>query len=60
MVFPLVVGAFYPLLISPEVAALAMSGSSALVTVNALLLKRTWLEGLHGPGGRHAPVAPHA
>jgi Cu2+-exporting ATPase len=37
---------FYPLVISPEVAALAMSGSSALVAVNALLLKRTRLEGI--------------
>jgi Cu2+-exporting ATPase len=37
---------FYPLVISPEVAALAMSGSSALVAVNALLLKRTRLAGI--------------
>lgn len=33
----------YPLLLSPEIAALAMSGSSALVAVNALLLKRVKL-----------------
>ena len=44
--FPLAAGVFYPLLLSPEVAALAMSGSSALVAVNALLLKRTRLEGI--------------
>lgn len=37
-------GVFYPLVISPEVAALAMSGSSALVAVNALLLKRLRLD----------------
>jgi Cu2+-exporting ATPase len=37
---------FYPFTISPEVAALAMSGSSALVAVNALMLKRTRLTGI--------------
>jgi len=41
--FPAAAGVFYPLVISPEVAALAMSGSSALVAINALLLKRTRL-----------------
>ncbi|MFZ3173927.1 MAG: heavy metal translocating P-type ATPase [Thiobacillus sp.] len=45
--FPVAAGVFYPFVISPEVAALAMSGSSALVAVNALLLKRTRLEGIH-------------
>jgi Cu2+-exporting ATPase len=44
--FPMAAGVFYPLIISPAVAALAMSGSSALVAVNALLLKRTRLEGI--------------
>jgi P-type Cu2+ transporter len=38
--FPLAAGVLYPILLSPEVAALAMSGSSVLVAVNALLLKR--------------------
>ena len=47
--FPVAAGVFYPLLISPAVAALAMSGSSALVAVNALLLKRTRLEGIRHP-----------
>jgi Cu2+-exporting ATPase len=47
--FPVAAGVFYPFVISPEVAALAMSGSSALVAVNALLLKRTRLEGIHSP-----------
>ena len=42
--FPAAAGVFYPLVISPEVAALAMSGSSALVAVNALLLKRLRLD----------------
>lgn len=45
--FPAAAGVFFPFVISPEVAALAMSGSSALVAVNALLLKRTRLEGIH-------------
>jgi Cu2+-exporting ATPase len=45
--FPLAAGVFYPILVSPEIAALAMSGSSALVAVNALLLKRTRLEGIN-------------
>ena len=49
--FPMAAGVFYPLIISPAVAALAMSGSSALVAVNALLLKRTRLEGLGGVQG---------
>ncbi|MCL5059784.1 MAG: heavy metal translocating P-type ATPase [Candidatus Thermoplasmatota archaeon] len=50
--FPVAAGAFYPFVISPEIAALAMSGSSALVAVNALLLKRTRLEGIRA----HAPA----
>jgi Cu2+-exporting ATPase len=44
--FPVAAGVFYPVLLSPEIAALAMSGSSALVAINALLLKRTRLPGL--------------
>ncbi|WP_061027309.1 heavy metal translocating P-type ATPase [Bradyrhizobium sp. CCH5-F6] len=47
--FPMAAGVLYPLVISPEVAALAMSGSSALVAINALLLKRARLEGIHRP-----------
>ncbi|MEC5325104.1 heavy metal translocating P-type ATPase [Aurantimonas sp. A3-2-R12] len=50
--FPMAAGVFYPFVVSPEVAALAMSGSSALVAVNALLLKRTRLEGV----GRVGPA----
>lgn len=46
--FPLAAGLFYPFLLSPEIAALSMSGSSALVAINALLLKRTRLEGIGG------------
>ena len=35
-----------PLTLSPEIAALSMSGSSAVVAINALLLKRTKLAGI--------------
>lgn len=41
--FPLAAGLLYPsigLLLSPEIAALSMSGSTLVVVVNALLLKR--------------------
>jgi Cu2+-exporting ATPase len=44
--FPLASGVFYPITVSPEVAAISMSGSSFLVAVNALLLKRSKLRGL--------------
>ena len=56
--FPVAAGVFYPFVLSPEVAALAMSGSSALVAVNALLLKRTRLEGLRpaGQAGAQPPM----
>ncbi|TIP12257.1 cation-translocating P-type ATPase [Mesorhizobium sp.] len=63
--FPIAAGVFYPFLLSPEIAALAMSGSSALVAVNALLLKRTRIEGIHpaasttaGAGHEHPTGAP--
>ncbi len=49
--FPLAAGVFYPFLLSPEIAALTMSGSSALVAINALMLKRTHLAGIKR-GGR--------
>lgn len=46
--FPFAAGVFYPLTISPEIAALSMSGSSALVAINALLLKRLRLNPVRG------------
>lgn len=45
--FPIAAGMFYPafgLVLRPEIAAIAMSGSSLIVAVNALLLKYTKLE----------------
>ncbi|ABM41712.1 heavy metal translocating P-type ATPase [Acidovorax sp. JS42] len=46
LAFPLAAGVFYPFTLSPEVAALSMSGSSAIVAINALMLKRTKLTGI--------------
>jgi len=53
--FPIAAGVFYPpfgLLLRPEIAALSMAGSSFLVAVNALLLKRTKLEGIRRYGAQ--------
>jgi len=58
--FPLAAGVLYPITLSPEVAAMAMSGSSALVAINALLLKRTRLGakmGLAMRGNRYQAAA---
>ena len=55
--FPIAAGVFYPFTLSPEIAALAMSGSSALVAINALMLKRTKLAGIRKPGKSAAPAA---
>lgn len=52
--FPLAAGVLYPFLLGPSIAALAMSGSSALVAINALMLKRTKLTGI----GRWPTAAP--
>ena len=43
LALPIAAGVFYPafgLVLRPEIAALSMSGSTVIVTVNALLLKR--------------------
>ncbi len=54
--FPLAAGVFYPLLLSPEIAALSMSGSSVIVAVNALMLKRTKLAGIHRYSSSEQPA----
>ncbi len=56
--FPLAAGVLYPFLLGPSIAALAMSGSSALVAVNALLLRRTRLTGIvsRQPGAQPDPT----
>ncbi len=56
--FPLAAGVLYPITLSPEIAALAMSGSSALVAINALLLKRTRLGQGRSRVARAAPALP--
>ncbi|QBB70717.1 heavy metal translocating P-type ATPase [Pseudolysobacter antarcticus] len=53
--FPLAAGVLYPFVLSPAVAALSMSGSTLIVAINALLLKRTKLAGIHQPGKKGAP-----
>jgi len=49
----------YPILISPEIAAFAMSGSTLIVAINALMLKRTKLAGVT-PHSTHQPTLPSA
>lgn len=61
--FPIAAGLFYPsigLLLRPEIAALSMAGSSLLVAINALLLKRAKLPGVRhsGPGKSPEPPRP--
>ena len=48
--FPLAAGVLYPFVLSPEVAAISMSGSTLIVAINALMLKRTKLVGIRQPG----------
>jgi Cu2+-exporting ATPase len=55
--FPLAAGVLYPFVLSPEVAALSMSGSTLIVAINALLLKRTKLAGIRQPGKNSVPGA---
>ena len=54
--FPLAAGVLYPFVLSPEVAALSMSGSTLVVAINALLLKRTKLAGIAKARPADAPV----
>ena len=56
--FPLAAGVLYPFVLSPEVAALSMSGSTLIVAINALMLKRTKLAGSRQPDKTAAPGAP--
>ena len=58
--FPLAAGVLYPFLLSPSIAALTMSGSSALVAINALMLKRTKLTGIRRQRTTSSPLAPTA
>ncbi len=58
--FPLAAGVLYPFVLSPEVAALSMSGSTLVVAINALMLKRTKLAGIRQPGKGAALDTPVA
>ncbi len=56
--FPLAAGVLYPFLLSPTIAAIAMSGSSAVVAINALMLKRTKLTGINAKPTAEASAPP--
>ena len=56
--FPLAAGVLYPFVLSPEVAALSMSGSTLVVAINALMLKRTKLAGIRQPGKSATTAIP--
>jgi len=59
--FPLAAGVLYPFVLSPEVAALSMSGSTLIVAINALMLKRTKLEGItRHSGAQTSKLSPKA
>ena len=53
--FPLAAGVLYPFVLSPEVAAISMSGSTLIVAINALMLKRTKLAGIKQPSKNVPP-----
>ncbi len=55
--FPLAAGVLYPFLLGPSIAAAAMSGSTAIVAINALMLKRTKLKGISRRTTKSAPAA---
>ena len=56
--FPLAAGVLYPFTLSPEVAALSMSGSTVIVALNALILRRTRLSSDAAAQGRGMAAAP--
>ena len=58
--FPLAAGVLYPFVLSPEIAAISMSGSTLIVAINALMLKRTKLAGIRQPGKPAATGKPDA
>ena len=58
--FPLAAGVLYPFVLSPEVAAISMSGSTLIVAINALMLKRTKLAGIRQPAKDTSVKVPTA
>lgn len=58
---PIAAGVFEPafdLVLRPEIAGISMSGSSCLVAMNALLLKRLRLPAPAGEGALPTDIAP--
>ncbi len=60
LAFPVAAGVFYPFTLSPEVAAMSMSGSTVIVAINALMLKRTRLSAGETPPSVATDVQPVA
>lgn len=58
LAFPLAAGVLFPFVLSPEIAALSMSGSSVIVAVNALLLKRLPLANAASPSPENPEESP--
>ena len=58
LAFPIAAGVLYPFVLSPEIAALSMSGSTLIVAINALMLKRLKLAGIRQPGKAETAQQP--
>ena len=58
LAFPVAAGVFYPFTLSPELAAMSMSGSTVIVAINALMLRRTRLG--FGPADQAIPTSRNA
>ena len=60
--FPLGAGVMHPFVLSPEIAAMSMSGSASgstcIAAINVLMLKRTELAGIRQPGKTEGPAIP--
>ena len=55
--FPAAAGVFYPFTLSPKIASVSMSGSFAVVAINALMLQRGKLADIKTPRSPGPPVA---